>query len=432
MTQTENFQQLTVPEISKIGDDLYELEWDEGIHVKINQFYAHRDKNIDAEITITDYHESNVHILGPQRFSLTKSPRALLNDLKEESSRDDWSKRMKQISYLVLKDYRQGQPIMNLGSQPRPTAPRHRLAPVAYEGEATLVYGTGGIGKSMLVLYFAHLIHNGIGDVAGLESVVQGNVLYVDYETNWQTNWLRSYDVLQGLGLPSETAEDREKHMVKYWYGRHALVNHVQELQEQIARENIQVVIIDSAGPACGGTPEDANSALSYFSALRAIAPANKSLTTITIGHVAKGFQGAQSGPFGSVYWVNYPRSTWELRKSQKTGDSKIDLTLHHRKTNLGRLLNAMGFSMDFNNGLKVDKRTAKERKGGATAQVTKILEEYRDDGHELYKDGMTTIDLLEELEIDKTKAQSLSATLSRDSRVSFNRDLNKWQLVTW
>ena len=428
----DNYDQLTVPEITKIGDDLYELEWEEGIHVKINQFYAHRDKNLDAEITIQDFYESNPHILGPQRFSLTKSPRALLNDLKEESNREDWSKRMKQISYLVLQDYRKGQPIMSLGEQSRPTAPRHRLSPIAYEGEATLVYGTGGIGKSMLVLYFAHLIHNGMGDIAGLESVVQGNVLYIDYETNWQTNWLRSYDVLRGLGLPSESQDDRAKHMVKYWYGRHALVNHVQELQEQITRENIEVVIVDSAGPACGGTPEDANSALSYFSALRAIAPVNKPLTTITIGHVAKGFQGAQSGPFGSVYWVNYPRSTWELRKSQKEDSPTIDLTLWHRKTNLGMLHSAMGFGMDFKDGLKVTARTAKERTGGLVAQVTSALSDYKESGHSLYRDGMTTDDILDDLKIGVDKRGSLSTTLSRDSRVSFNRSIEKWQLAEW
>ena len=96
--------------------------------------------------------EINTHILGPQRFSLTKSPRTLLRDLEDASSRANWATRMKQVSYLVLEYFRKGSPIVNMGQLDRPTAPRHLLTPIAYEGEATLVYGTGGIGKCMLVL----------------------------------------------------------------------------------------------------------------------------------------------------------------------------------------------------------------------------------------------------------------------------------------
>ena len=91
------YEQLSVPEVKKYGDESYELTWSEGVVMKINQFYTHRDKNIDAEVTITDNMEINTHILGPQRFSLTKSPRTLLRDLEDASSRANWATRMKQV-----------------------------------------------------------------------------------------------------------------------------------------------------------------------------------------------------------------------------------------------------------------------------------------------------------------------------------------------
>jgi hypothetical protein len=118
----------------------------------------------------------------------------------------------------------------------------------------------------------------------------------------------------------------------------------VDELQRIVAEHDIKMVIIDSAGPACGGEPESAMAAIQYFTALRSL-----HVTSLTIAHRSKG--GNSIGPFGSVYWVNYPRNTYELKKSQQEGESIIHVALMHRKANEGRLQTSSSYRFHFDNG---------------------------------------------------------------------------------
>ena len=50
--------QLTVPTVTKKGL-AYTLNWEEGVEMKLERLYQHRDYHVDAEITVLDYSEIN-------------------------------------------------------------------------------------------------------------------------------------------------------------------------------------------------------------------------------------------------------------------------------------------------------------------------------------------------------------------------------------
>jgi len=52
--------------------------------------------------------------------------------------------------------------------------------------------------------------------------------------------------------------------------------------------------------------------------------------------------------PFGSTFWHNFFRSTWNLKKSEATGPHELIVACHNRKANLGPLLPSVGFRLEF------------------------------------------------------------------------------------
>ena len=74
----------------------------------------------------------------------------------------DWEAIVEQFCVMTLDHWRQGEPVVNLGTVDPPPEPVYRLKPVLLEKEATLIYGEGGIGKSYLAAYLAAQIDQGV------------------------------------------------------------------------------------------------------------------------------------------------------------------------------------------------------------------------------------------------------------------------------
>ena len=67
------------------------------------------------------------------------------------------------------------------------------------------------------------------------------------------------------------------------------------------------------------------------------------------------------SGPFGSVFWTNYPRNVYDLQGTQEEGESTIHLGLIHETSNEGSKRKPLGMAMEFSeDGTKVVLKMAK------------------------------------------------------------------------
>lgn len=205
------------------------------------------------------------------------------------------------------------------------------------DGEPTIIFGNGSSGKSYLV--FALALHAALGlPFCGL-ATTPGPWLVVDYETNPSgANFARRLRRLaQGLGFA-----ELPPGLLHYWPARGVpLPDMAEAIRRKCDRDGIRGIVVDSAVPACGGDPIDAAVVGRFFGALAKIAR-----TSVIVGHQNRG--GDEHFPFGSIFWHNEARRTWNVQRAQEIGSSSADVLLSCRKVNDGPLPRPLALRLAF------------------------------------------------------------------------------------
>lgn len=312
---------------------VYRLNWEEAqVNITVERIRESRGVPT-GEVVIKAYPEGHIHWTTLNLLS-TRGRKEVATFCQERGNMvaRDWPAIIEELCVAVIQRFREGEPVVRLGSVDAPETPGWLLEPILLDGEATLIYGQGGIGKSYFSGLCAVLVDQGLS--FGKLNPQKRNVLYLDYETGTHVAARRFNSLHNGFGLD-------ESSNVFYRFSYQPLAAEIAELQKLVAENDIGLVIVDSAGPACGGEPEAAAMAIAYFTALRSL-----KIASLTIAHRSKGI--TSSGPFGSVYWVNYPRNVYELKKAQVVGDNVIHVALLHEKANEGRLNPSASYQFTF------------------------------------------------------------------------------------
>lgn len=307
----------------------------ENLIVRVDRLVEEK-KSLWAELTIQTYappggyrhfyHEGLNLLAGRTRKSVANVLKSLREDV-------DWHQIMELICLGVIEKHREGEPAIQERDIKVTEGITWRMEPVLLEGSPTLVYGFGGTGKSYLAAIWATIIQD--GNVPFHEYDCEpGKVLYLDWENSKKEYKRRMMVVREGMGLDPEG---------ETFYRRctQRLSSEIHEIQKIVLQETINVVVIDTAGPACGGDPESAQSSIQFFMALRSL-----NVTSLILAHQPKTKE--SRGPFGSVYWTNYPRNVYRLEASQEDGDNVVHLGLYHEKSNEGRRQKPKGMALTF------------------------------------------------------------------------------------
>jgi|TARA_R110000744_G_scaffold5642_4_gene20062 hypothetical protein len=327
----------SAPEVKHSAGNFRVLFADERINFRVERVYDEKQRGVSGEVTVMtthahlepDIHRSRVNLLS------TVSQNSFIKRCKEHSpalESLDWTRMLERVCREVVDLHRQGEPTISLAAHTKDESARFRIDPLIPDRRASLFYATGGVGKTLLVAnYLGTLVAAGIQQNGF--SVEPGNVLIYDYETDVDESQERCRAVAKGLGidLPSN---------LYYRRAIQGLASDIEQLQREVMDKEIALVIIDSAGPACGGEPESAEATNKYFAALRSL-----NVATATIAHVSK----AESGhPFGSVYWTNLPRRTYRITSTQAAGDTEYTLGIVNTKANWGQRLTPIGLRVSF------------------------------------------------------------------------------------
>lgn len=238
----------------------------------------------------------------------------------------DWFGLLETLCLRVLEAEDAGEPVVPLEQLPA-------LAVVGAELTAgglpllarnpTIWFGDGGTGKSYLALY------------AALDLVQRGErVLYVDWEFSGEDHRQRLTQLAGPVAkLPT------------LWYLRadRPLPAEIERIRRIVGTHGITVLMCDSVGFGCTGSPEKSEAATTYFQALRLLGP----LTSLHLAHVNKSEQGDQK-PFGSAFWHHGARATWFLKRSDAEDQDAFSIGFYHRKANTGRLRPAFGVRLRF------------------------------------------------------------------------------------
>ena len=309
---------------------------DERVRVTVNRL-VDEPKSLWAELTIkanfpglpmpwAQIHHEGMNLLTG---SAKKRTAKVLSDRYAVLTLDEWSALIDKTAELVIARHRQGEPVIQLKDLPPKESLSYRVSPLLIQNQPTLLYGLGGKGKSLVSQYLACLVSEGY-PVGRLEPE-PGPVLICDYETDQDTVCRNLGMIHRGLGIDEGSS-------IFYRRMGQPLVNEIESIQAQVLEHGIQLVIVDSAGPAVGGGAEVAEGAIRYFSALR-----NLNTTTLTISHKAKN---ADNGPFGSVFWTNVARNVYRLQ-SESESENRLHLGLFNEKSNF-RKGSPFGLCVDF------------------------------------------------------------------------------------
>jgi hypothetical protein len=260
----------------------------------------------------------------------------------------------------------------------------------------TIWYAAGGTGKSTLATALAGELER--RDIP---------TLVADWETV-QEDYRATATRIFGDDLPD----------IKYRRCDRPLVIEAESFAQQIDECGIRYVIIDSAGYAADGRPEDAEVALRYFRALRSLR-----VGTLTLAHVSSGEHGSDK-PFGSVFWHNSARQTWYLERVERGPQDILTIGCFNKKTNIGRPHPAIGLSLSFD----ATRTTITQTSVAEEEQFAGRVPLWQRMSHVLKRGPRTTTELARELE---AKEDSITKALKRGTR-SFTTVPSSDGVIRW
>ena len=322
------------PEL-RVAGGVYLLLWEqEHLSIRIDRIIEDSHHLVSGEVTIRSV-IPNRH-LHQARLNLTSTiaRKTLVRAMEEIWSGHDWPSAIEYAAVLVLEKYREGEPAKRVEDIPKREGLTYRIHPFILERQPNLLFGPGGIAKSFLGQWWSVLVDTGAQTPLACEP---GKVLYLDYETD-EDDFVNRIEKIQA-GMDEEGRFLASN--VYYRFCAQPLAHDIAAIERICAEIGVNFLVVDSAGPACGGDLEDPRSVLRYFSALRAL-----KLTSLTIGHTQKNAD--VKTPLGSTYWINAPRRIWQAKGSQEEGDHESTIVLSDFKRNSTERVAPAAFRFKF------------------------------------------------------------------------------------
>jgi hypothetical protein len=250
--------------------------------------------------------------------------------LKRRYDKADWPDIIEGTARRALEIRRQLPPVIRLNEVETPDQVAWRLEGWIPEHGVTLLFGDGGIAKSTLGLAIAACVESG-QPFLGIP-VVQGHVLYLDYETDSRVMARRLRAIARGFDMTPPA--------VHYLSGTRPLVDWADDLKTLCAREGVQFLILDSLGYA-GAALNEAEPVIATYRALQ-----NLRLPVLAIHHVAKHAGGTT--PYGSVYHRNSARSAIEMRREEDASRDRLVVGWFDSKLNDGKPQRPLGIELRY------------------------------------------------------------------------------------
>ena len=319
-----------------------DFQWKaEGYRISIRRLHTHSSGRVTGHIIIRSEEPNLPGLLyrADLNLSAARSKREVAKELSA-SPIWDWYKAIELICDRTLNWLEEGDPVERSFIDPEILVPppEYLLHPLAPLGMPTVLYGDGGSAKSTLAVGLGICcLLPWEGNPFGLVPLTRPVVpLFLDWEMDLATFRYRTQLFLRGHRLPGIEMLYRRCYL--------PLVQDLEHLQDFVADNQVEVVIIDSLGAACGGELNKSEGPLAFYGGLRQLGK-----TSIIVAHTSKD-RDADRGIYGNVHFSNYARSVWECRKEQIAGALDLDLALIDRKSNLSSFRHPIGYRFTFDN----------------------------------------------------------------------------------
>lgn len=255
-----------------------------------------------------------------------------------EAPQIPWSWLIEELAVRVFEHQDQGEPAVNLATMPDPGDAQDDMfnfyGVTLPSQHNSILFGDGGVMKSFLELAIA-------------ANLAQGGLRVAIFD--WE---MKPRDHRRRLSMMF--GPDPLPHVLHVKCNR-PLVQECERLRRLVRSEKLDYVFYDSVGYACQGDPATSESALAYFQATNLIG-----IGGCHLAHITKNGDDNDKRPFGSTFWHNSARCTWNVKLEssdyQSTtagGPRRIHkvIGLFNRKTSFDDLLPPVGLSVTFENG---------------------------------------------------------------------------------
>ena len=337
------------------------------------------------------------------RTSLTKH----ISNIEKEIQYADWERILEYVCITTVKQMREGEDFIDLATVNILEDEGHILSPILPLNQPSLIYGDGGSGKSILALWFANLIYQGVQ--TDWVTALKKNVLYLDYETNVSEMFNRNSKIGKGMNLDIPSG-------IRYHRCFQPLYYIAEGIRRKIQEENIGFVIVDSAAIACGAEPSSEKATTEYFQAIRSL---GEDITVLTIGHTTKA-ETEKKKPFGSAFWEYFSRSVWEVKK-EESEKGNLNIGLYHRKVNNSNLHTPVGYRLQFlANEINVNdfNITESQNNEGTLSRIQRIYNYLKS-----ADDYKTIFDICDSLGLSFEDEPSIKSSMSRDKNIYHHQD---------
>lgn len=406
------------PELERTDGSLTFTWQDVGIQATIDRIVESKDE-LSCELTIAQLVAGSTRLLQFGRFNLLaqQTRNSWAKALSAQCNTVDWQPMLLEMTYLATDAFRKGSPARDLRVGDPFGKQRWLIYPYIEYGGPTVLYAEGGHGKSVLALWIGLQVALGARDQKGQKQKSQ-SVLYLDYETEFETHQERLLALGEGMGVCREA-------LPPLYYRRMdtSLPSAVESLRDEIHDLSIGMVVVDSLGMAGTGALEDASTAIGLAQAIRRL-----SVPVLGIHHKRKGSgqkeENARDRLFGSVYFMNFPRLVWEVESVSEAASETsviVNSALTNVKANNGRLHNRHALRLTFTNDAEGYARNI-------TVKPTEIMdvEEFAERAplkerikHALSRGPMSSTELAQELSLDLSNVQSRLSRFKKDGFVT-------------
>jgi hypothetical protein len=246
---------------------------------------------------------------------------------------------------------------------------RYLLKDLVLAAYVTLLYGDGGVAKSLLTLALAVAVSGGSENWLG-RKVESCPVLYVDFELDAPEQARRVHQLCRGQNL--DTPPEDLLYMSALGHtAKDAFAAALEACKEQ----GVGLMVVDSLGPALQGDAEAARDVIGFFQ--KSIEPFRaEGVAILIIDHQSRLQQGQSyqtKGAFGSVFKTNLARSVIQAQATER-GEGTLTVRLRQKKHNFGPLAEPFGVKLSFTEeavGLEAVELDASELAEEATLNAT-------------------------------------------------------------
>jgi len=413
---------LSTPKFN-VESGTYELYWEENlVNIIVDRIQENSRGDVSSFIEVTTTKPGYSPHLNYSKFTLTTTSqrKSLAQHLQNIMALNDdtWITYIEQMCVMVLKHYHQGDDPIELDRYENESDDVISLLhPVLVNGP-NVIYGRGGIGKSLIALYFSLLLnleieHNDFSPI----NYEMKPVLYLDWEGRLPAAKKRETMILNGLGLKNKP------HNVIYIRMKQPLYSQVNQVKRHIRRYQAGFIVIDSAAPA-SGSPSDEKETMRFFNALENVGD----IPSLIIAHVSKNAN--ESSIYGSVFNHNLARNVYELASQNEPGSRELYLGLIHKKSNDGRILEPTALKFEFDTSDEGDLLTISKSQTDFIPEADKAKSLRQRLIDVIRNNPMTLAEITESLDMTKNDAAKLRATLNRYKNDFTKTQDDKWRML--